>query len=204
MTIAGSLGSISSLLLPVTVKAPASSPDSTSVAVTVATCTSSRFGGQSVQPAAGIPEMTGRVLSILIVRDRDASLFPAKSVAKQWIVVRPSETRWSDAVFPAASCAPLGCAPVTEYSTCFTIPPGLSCAFRLTVTSLLFQPFMLGAGVTFAVVCGGSVSRAANTARPLALELRFGLSDDELPTLPIPVPGSRIAKLVEPVTGIGR
>ena len=82
MTIAGSLGSISSLLLPVTVKEPASSPDSTSVAVTVATCTSSRFGGQSVQPAAGIPEMTGRVLSILIVRDRDASLFPAKSVAK--------------------------------------------------------------------------------------------------------------------------
>jgi hypothetical protein len=48
----------------------------------VPTVTSSWFGGQSVQ-LTGIPEITGRVLSILTVRDWDDSPFPATSVAKK-------------------------------------------------------------------------------------------------------------------------
>src|ERR1051326_1414292 len=65
MTISGFFASEGSLLLPVTVNEPGASPDSASVAVTEATCTSLPFGGQRLQPMAGIPEMTGGVVSAI-------------------------------------------------------------------------------------------------------------------------------------------
>src|SRR5207249_11901975 len=176
---------------------PAASPESASAAVTVPTVTSLWSGGQSEQPA-GIPEITGRVLSILTVSDWGDSMFPATSVAKKVMVVAPSLTRFIDAVFPETTCGAAGCAPVREYSVCFTIPPGLSCALRVTFTSPLFQPFTFGGGVACAVVVGAVRSRTTNTAKPLALARPFGLSDDELTNVPTPVTGSAIAKLVEP------
>src|SRR6266481_2006823 len=63
----GSLGSVGSLLVPVTLNEPGARPETASIDVTTPTCTSLWFGGQSVQPAAGKPEITGGVLSILIV-----------------------------------------------------------------------------------------------------------------------------------------
>src|SRR5205809_7272695 len=59
MTTSGLLGSDGSLLDPVTSNEPGATPDSASVAVTVATPTRLWFGGQSAQPGAGMPEMTG-------------------------------------------------------------------------------------------------------------------------------------------------
>src|SRR6266849_6154489 len=82
MTISGSLGSDASLLVPVTLKEPGERPDRASVAVTVATCTILLFGGHREQPGAGIPEMTGGVLSILIVIGTEL-VSPAPFVAEQ-------------------------------------------------------------------------------------------------------------------------
>jgi hypothetical protein len=52
------------LLVPVTSKEPGANPDNASIAVTVASWTNLWFGGQSVQPPAGIPEITGDFLSM--------------------------------------------------------------------------------------------------------------------------------------------
>src|SRR5206468_7890520 len=98
-----------------------------------------------------IPEISGAVLSILAVRDWGDSVFPATSVAKKLIVVTPSFTTFIDAVSPETTCDAAVCAPLREYSICFTVPPG-SCARRVTVTLLLFQPYALAGGVACAVV----------------------------------------------------
>jgi len=55
ITISGSLGlDDGSLLTPVTFKEPGTSPDSGSVVVTVATCSSLWFGGQREHPVVGV------------------------------------------------------------------------------------------------------------------------------------------------------
>src|SRR6185436_15047468 len=110
----------------------------------------------------------------------------------------PSAARAITAVFPGTVCGGLDCAPLSEYSICLTIPPGLSVARSVTSTLLLFQPFAFGGGTICADDSGASVSRAAKTARPLALSRPLGLSDDELTSAPIPVAGSTIARLVDP------
>src|ERR1700680_876809 len=77
--ISGALGG--SLLVPATWKVLGARPDSESAAVTVVTWTILPFGGQIEQPGAGIPVMTGGVVSILIVMATDAES-PAPLVAE--------------------------------------------------------------------------------------------------------------------------
>jgi hypothetical protein len=84
--ISGALGG--SLLVPATWKVLGAKPDSESAAVTVATWTILPFGGHSEQPGAGIPEMTGGVLSILIVTGME-EVSPAPFVAEQ-VTVTPA------------------------------------------------------------------------------------------------------------------
>ena len=73
----GELGSLAgSLLVAVTVKEREATPDSASVAFTVATVTRVLFGGHSEHPLAGVPEITGGVLSILTEYDFEASWLP--------------------------------------------------------------------------------------------------------------------------------
>src|SRR5262249_41234438 len=66
----------------VTFREPGTSPDSGSVVVTLATCTSLWFGGQREHPVAGIPEITGGVLSTLMVTGTEVDR-PAELVAEQ-------------------------------------------------------------------------------------------------------------------------
>ena len=86
MTISTSFGLDGSLLVPVMLNEPAARPDCKSEAVTVATCTILWFGGQSEQPAPGMPEITGRLLSILIVSSTELDN-PAPFMAEHVSVV---------------------------------------------------------------------------------------------------------------------
>jgi hypothetical protein len=61
----------------------------------------------------------------------DGCLFPATSVAQYWILVTPSVSTFMRAELPATVCVGLDCAPLSEYSICFTIPPGLSLALSV-------------------------------------------------------------------------
>ena len=47
------------------------------------------------------------------------------------MVVTPSAVTCIAAVFPLMVCDGLDCAPLSEYSICLTIPPGLSCALSV-------------------------------------------------------------------------
>ena len=80
MIMSGALGFEDSLLVPATLKD--AMPDSASAALTVATWIILPFGGQSEQVGAGIPEITGGVLSILIVTGTELES-PAPFVALQ-------------------------------------------------------------------------------------------------------------------------
>ena len=89
-----------SLLVAVTIADPGPTPASASDALTVATVTSACFGGQSVQPSAGRPAMTGAVLSIRIVWVFAVSWFPALSMATYVNVVVPSAVIATDPLAP--------------------------------------------------------------------------------------------------------
>jgi hypothetical protein len=126
ITISGSLGSDDgSLLAPVTFKEPGASPESTSAAVTVATCTSLWFGGQREHPVAGIPEIAGGVLSILMVMGTDVTR-PTPFVAEQVTVT------------PAVSAVRL----VGVHFVEDAIPDSASDTFQFTVTALRYQPLL--------------------------------------------------------------
>jgi hypothetical protein len=112
-----------SLLVTLTVKEPGTSPDSASAAVTVATCTSLLFEGEREHARAGIPEINGGVLSILMVTGT--------------VVARPTallaeQVRVTPAVSPARS---VGAHPVEE-----AIPDSGSVTVQFTVTALRYQP----------------------------------------------------------------
>src|SRR5260370_1307216 len=154
MTIWGSLGSDGSLLVPVTLKEPGARPDNASAAVTVATCTSLPFGGQSVQPGAGMPEITGGVLSILIVIDTEFDR-PTPFVAEQVMVT------------PAVSAVNGG--PKTPFDE--VISGSGSNTDQNTVTLLRYHPFMPSVPETLGMITGGVVSamiRVAASATVLA------------------------------------
>src|SRR5438045_3633179 len=76
----GSFVPIASLLVPVTLKDPRARPDSASDAITVPTVSRFLLGGQSVQPAAGIPEIIGGVLSMFTLAMAGLLTLPALSV----------------------------------------------------------------------------------------------------------------------------
>src|SRR5215510_6108856 len=126
ITISGSLGlDDGSLLAPVTFKEPGTSPDSGSVVVTVATCTSLWFGGQREHPVAGIPEITGGVLSTLMVTGTEVDR-PAELLAEQ---VR---------VTPAVSAVRL----IDVHPVEDAIPDSGSDTLQFTVTALRYQPLL--------------------------------------------------------------
>src|SRR5581483_4286605 len=125
ITISGSLGLYDgSLLTTLTFNEPGAS-DSASVAVTSATCTSLWLGGHIEHPAAGIPEITGGVLSILRVMGTDVAR-PTPFVAEQ---VR---------VMPSVSAVRLiGAHPVED-----AMPDSGSDTLQLTVTAVRYQPLL--------------------------------------------------------------
>ena len=142
ITISGSLGSDDgSLLTPVTCKEPGASPDNTSVAVTVATCTSMLVGGQREHPAAGIPEIAGGVLSTLMVIgtevDRPTALLAA-------------QVRVTPAVSPVRV---VGVHPVED-----AIPDSGSETLQFMVTALRYQPLLPSVPVIWGVIIGGVIS----------------------------------------------
>ena len=85
--------------------------------------------------------MTGGVLSIRTVSVLVLFWFPASSVANYVRVVAPSAEIVTEAAFPATVCNPAFRPPLRANWICLTAePPGLSVAFRLVVTFVLFQP----------------------------------------------------------------
>src|SRR5207249_3732978 len=109
-------------------------------------------------PSALPHEITGGVLSILTSRVFVPSTLLALSVAPKDAVVSPSFEMLNDAAAPATVVGAIVCAPEALYVISFTPEPQvLSAAFRLTVAGALFQP-LTGAGLTPAVVVGGTVS----------------------------------------------
>src|SRR5438132_1380356 len=125
ITISGSSGSDGSLLVPTTSKDLGAIPETASAAVTVATCTSLWLGGHSVQPGAGMPEITGELLSILIVVDTELAT-PAPFLAEHVKVT------------PAVSAVRV----VWPQPAVDTIPDSGSVIFHTTVTLLRYHPLL--------------------------------------------------------------
>src|SRR5260370_20839368 len=69
--VSGPVGPVGSLLDAPTTSEPGARPDTDAFAVTSATCTSLRFGGQMVQGCGGIPDMLGGAISILTVTEAE-------------------------------------------------------------------------------------------------------------------------------------
>jgi hypothetical protein len=130
------------LLVPVIWNEAGTRPESESAAVTVATCIILPFGDQSVQPAAGIPEINGGVLSMLTIAFAGELIFPALSV-------QVPETDW-----PAPSAVKV-IGTVQE-----AIPESASAPVKDTVTFVLFQPRAFGTGTIVSVAVGGVSSIA--------------------------------------------
>ena len=151
ITISGSLGSEDgSLLAPLTWKEPGASPDNASIAVIVATCTSLWFGGQREHSEAGIPEITGAVLSSLMVIGTEVDR-PTALLAEQ---VR---------VTPAVSAGRLvGAHPVED-----VIPDSGSDTLQFTVTALRYQPLLPNVPVICGVITGGVTSTIVTTKSAL-------------------------------------
>src|SRR5262245_36213442 len=127
-----------SLLVAVTVSD--ARPETASVAVTVATCTSWCLGGDNVHPAAGIPRIIGFVLSIWTAKDLEVSELPALSVAEYSTVVIPSAVIDTEDGLPPLTTGAVW-APLNEYRmACTPEPPALSVALSVTVVLVLFQP----------------------------------------------------------------
>src|SRR5262245_15601192 len=142
ITISGSLGlDDGSLLAPLIFKEPGASPDSASVAVTVATCTSLWFGGQREHPAAGIPEIAGGVVAVLVVM--------GTGVARPTPFVGGEVT-----VTPAVSSVRL----VGVHFVEDAIPDSTSDTFQFTVTALRYQPLLPSVPVIWGVIIGGVIS----------------------------------------------
>src|SRR5436190_2690201 len=116
-------------------------PDRASVADTVATATSLPSGGQIVQPDAGRPEMTGGVLSILILTGTEVES-PTPFVAEQ--------VRVTPAVSAASAAGPQ---PEDE-----AMPDSGSLTLQLTLTELSYQPFRPDVPWMLEVMTGGEVS----------------------------------------------
>ena len=94
-----------------------------------------------MQPAAGIPEMTGGVLSILMVTETEEDR-PTPFVAEHVNVT------------PAVSAVTLVCVqPVEE-----AIPDSGSLTFQLTVALLRYQPLFPNVPVICGTMTGGVVS----------------------------------------------
>src|SRR5712691_1851017 len=75
------------------------------------------------------------------------------------MVVVPSATIDTEAELPVTVKGPPFWLPLSEYTIDRTpLPPALSAAFSVTVTSLLFHPAALAAGDGVATVAGGVVS----------------------------------------------
>ncbi len=128
-----------SLLVPVTVNE--ANPASGSATPTVATVTSLWLGGQSEQPGVGIREMSGAVLSILMVigTERDS---PAAFVTEHATVT------------PAVSAVKV----VPVQPTEDVMPDSRSLMSQLTFTSLVYQPLLPNVPVTCGTTFGGVVS----------------------------------------------
>src|SRR5215510_5330788 len=151
ITISGSLGSDDgSLLTPVTFKEPGASPDNTSVAVTVATCTSLRFGGQREHPAAGIPEIAGGVLSTLTVIGTEVDKPTALLAA---------HVRVTPAVSPVRV--------VGEHPVEDAIADSGSETLQFTVTALRYQPLLPNVPVICGVITGAVTSTIVTTKSAL-------------------------------------
>lgn len=136
--ISGALGG--SLLVPVIWNEPGATPESESMAFTVATCTIFPFGGQSEQPGAGNPEITGGVLSMLTTAVAGELILPALSVQ-----------------VPETDCAaPSVVNRIGDVQK--SIPERASVPVKDTVTLVLFQPLAFGRGEIVAVAVGGVLS----------------------------------------------
>src|SRR6266571_2418619 len=146
-TVSGPSGPEGSLLAAATTSVPGARPDTDAFAVTSATGTSLRFGGQRVQGCGGIPKMLGSVVSILTVTEAEFNS-PAALLA-----VQVSFT-------PAVSAVRMF-VPQPDEDT--IVDPGLV-TLQLTVTLLTYQPFFPSVPVTWGTMTGG-VTSTPNTSR---------------------------------------
>jgi len=120
-----------SLLVPVTWNALGAMPETASAAVTVATVTSFWFGGHNEQPAAGIQEITGAVLSMFTFAVAGVLTVPALSL------------QLPETVCPAPS------AMTATGSVQESTPERLSVPANDTVAFKLIQPFAFRGGTTW-------------------------------------------------------
>src|SRR5437879_5251205 len=147
ITVSGPVGPEGSLLDAPTTSEPGPRPDTDAFAVTSATFTSLRFGGQRVQGCGGIPDIWGGVVSILTVTEVEFDS-PAALLA-----VQVSFT-------PAVSAVRMF-VPKPDEGT--MLDPGLV-TLHLTVTLLTYQPFFPSVPVTWGTMTGG-VTSTPNTSR---------------------------------------
>ena len=147
ITVSGPVGPEGSLLDAPTTSELGARPDTDAFAVTSATFTSLRFGGQRVQGCGGIPDIWGGVVSILTVTEAEFDS-PAALLAVQ--------VSFKPAVSDVRTLAP-------QPDEDTIVDPGLV-TLQLTVTLLTYQPFFPGVPVTWGTMTGG-VTSPPNTSR---------------------------------------
>src|SRR5262245_29777951 len=148
-----SVASTGSLLVTSMVSEPGAMPAASSAALIAAISTSFLFGGQIVQFGAGMPEITGAVLSMFTVAVARELTLSARSV-------QVPDADWS---FPSVM--------MTIGAEHDAIPERSSTPENVTVTSVLFHPFAFAAGVAFAEAIG----------RVLSILIPSALAMNELP-----------------------
>src|SRR5437867_4116777 len=137
---------------------------------------------------SAVPQRTfGAVRSIRTTRDSVDSILPQLSSAKKETVVTPDAVMLKLALEPLTTVIGITCAPAELYVIRRTPePPALSVAFKVTVTSVLFQP-RLGTGDTELEVVGAVVSTAMRVS-PIRVPQLFAVVAANSPCTQMPVP----------------